>query len=635
MMRPNAVLLAALLAMPSACKDKTEPRPGGDDGPSSNGETKPAKPKRVEVPTLVEIPEMEPIGSQPGYLEGGLLYASFRVGETQAFWDSLPKPDDLAREGEEARREIGFNPFSEKWGEHFHVAPDAIVSATILRPIDEDVAKLLAHLEGMSATSPKSPTREIKEIAASLGYHTRIHIPSTDPARTREAFHRMFSDSDRERGGSACRTLEVASCAASSGGELAVFRDEEGATVVDFVFFAAGNYQLEELGLPSPSDGSLSVGKRKAIVDACLGHKPAKIAYADELAGDAAVWIDPSMLLRLAVIDRLDWAMGAVSYEGMGAITEQLERLERFEGLAEATRLFPGVGISFDATDGNLYGVANWPVAGALVGRLAARSIATRASSVPVPKVDALCDGAMGCFRMQGLPDLRPVNKRLLTGTFAKNIEEVFEAFDRDEEYSFTLLLAGAWPNLLAAAVNAPESLEGAEAGIARTVRDAVLRADGFGGRLDTWAVRGFLNFHGSGVLYARTAKQDVDAAKGLLGLAGASVKDVELPDGKGRATLLQEDGVHFYFKSDDEDFGWAAVTSSASDFSKLLSMESETPAGPMAYLEVPSVWGILEPIDEAELAFLREWGRGRRLQFALELDAGQPRLTAALVKSK
>jgi len=635
MMRRRAIFLAALLASPGACKDKTEPRPGGDDGPAGTDSTKRAKPKRADVPKLVDVPKMEPFGSQPGYLEGGLLYASFRVGETQSFWDSLPKPAELEREAEQAREELGFNPLSDKWGERFVVEPNAIVSATILRPIDADVGKLRKYLEGVSGTSPSPAGREIKEVAATLGYHTRIHIPSKDPAKTREAFHWMFSERDRERGKTACGDLDVAACAASGGGELAVFRDEGKALVVDFVFFAAGNYQLEEMGLAAPGSVGFDVAERKAVVSACLDEKPAKIAYADELAGDAALWIDPSMLQRLAVIDKLDWAIGSVGYEGTGAIAEQLERLERFEGLAEAKRLFPGVAISFDAEDGSLYGEANWPIAGALVGRLAARTIATRASSVPVPKAGALCEGSLACFRMQGLPDLRPVNERLLTGTFAKDINELLGALDRDEEYSFTLLLAGAWPNLLAAAANAPELMQGAEAGIARTVRDAVLRADGYGGRLDAWAVQGFLDFSGSGFAYSRTAKKDVDAAKGLLGLAGASVKDIELPDGKGRATELQEDGAHIYFKSDDEEFGWAAVTSGPEEFAKLLSMDSETPAGPMAYLELPNLWAMLEPADERELSFMREWARGRRLQFALELDAGQPRLSAALVKAK
>ena len=634
MMRLPAILVASLLAT-AGCKDKTESRPGGDGTPSGSDTSKPTKPKRAEVPKLIDIPEMESIGNQPGYIEGGLLYSSFRVGETQAFWDSLPMPDELVSEGAEIERDIGFNPFEEKWGEHFHVAPDAIVSATILRPIDADIAKLRSALEGMSGSSPSPVSREVKEVTAALAYHTRVHIPSTNPAKTREAVHRMFSERDRERGSSACKDLKVGACAASGGGELAVFRDESKAVVVDFVFFAAGDYQLEELGLAPTDEVGLSVGKRRAVVDTCLEQEPAKIAYADELVGDAAMWIDPSVLGRLAAIDQLDWAIGSVGYEGIGGITERLERLEQFEGLTEATRLFPGVAISFDAKGGDLYGTASWPVAGALVGRLAARTIATRASSAEVPKIEALCDGAMACFRTQGLPDMRAVNKRLLTGTFGKDIETLMRAFDRDEEYSFTLLLAGAWPNLLAAAANIPESMEGAEAGIARTVRDAVQRADGFGGRLDNWSVSGFLNFHGSGFLYARTAKQDVDAAKGLLGLAGAPVKDVELPDGKGRATLLQEDGAHFYFQSGDSDFGWAAITSSPQDFAKLLSMASETPAGPMAYLEVPRLWNLIEPGDDSDFAFLRTWAKERRLQFALELDGGQPRLNAALVRAK
>ncbi len=634
------VIATVLASFIGGCKDKSESRPAADDPPTApardgDGPTK-AKPK-AKTPNLIDSVEMKAFGDQPGYLEDGLVYFAVNVGEAQRYWDSLPKPDDIEREGMQAQREVGFNPVADNWAKFFAVDEDAVVSATVLRPMDTDVAPLRKALADLRGGARPTEDEAWKKALASMAYHSRAHVPSDDPDATLKAMVGLFDDRDRERGAEACTDLKFDRCVASSSGELIGARKLRDAVVLDFVFFEHGEYKLRELGMIGPDESALPrIPDRRAVVERALAAKTSVVPHAGDIAGDAAMWLNPNPLARLAALDRVGRAVRESSYDEYDGPKQALARLERIESLTKATRLFPGLALSFDYVDDDLHATALWPVAGALWGRMAVRSVETKASAVPVPTAKALCDGALACFRTQALPDSRPLAKTLLSAGFGKDIEELVRALERDEEYTWTLLAAGAWPNLIAAMLAAPESLDGAEAGIARTARDAVLRADGFGGVLRSYSLGGYFDLTADYSVYARAAKKDVDAAKGLLGLSGQEVKDVELPDEQGRATSLQlsrRPAASAFLKSEDGEFAWAALAPDAGAFAKLLQMDSETPAGPMAYLEFTDLWRLFSPVGGTELAFARLWARGRRLQFVLELDDGAPRVRGRLGK--
>ena len=641
-MRVAPIFVASALLFSLSCKDASESRSGAASASSpSSGSSKERKKKRrkAEVAETLPAVEMAPLGDQPGYLPGGLLYTSVVVGEAQRYWDSLPQPPDLERDGIRAAREIGFNPFSANWAEQFHVEDDAVISATILRPLDEGAAGLRAKIEAARGGGTTSVTLsdESKRLAAGLAFHSRVHVPSKDSARTLAAMVGPFGSRHRERGALACADIKGVTCVAPGSSDVFIFREHKDAVVIDIIVYSHGSYDLESWGLITDTEGSYALASRRQAIRTAFAAEPAKVPHVEELAGDAAMWIEAKALGRLAVLSGVERMVDVVASRG-GDPTYAVERLQRTESVLKASLLFPGVAMSFDYVDDDLHGVASWPVAGALWGRMAVRSVVTRASSVPVPTLEALCQNSVACFRAQGIPDTRPLAKRLLSEGFGKDFEDVVRALERDEEFTMTLLLAGAWPNLLAAAQNAPESFRGAEAGVARTIRDAVLRAEGFGGVLQRYAVKGFLSFDGDYALYARAAKSDIDAAKGLIGLAGQTTKDIELPQGGGRAVTLKLDDnppSHAFFKTGDEDFGWVGLASDAREFAAVLGAKSETPQGPMAYLEFPSLWKLVQPMGDDDLNFFREWARGRRLRFVLELDSGAPRLRAMLGRSK
>lgn len=638
-------LASAFIATISLCPACADTHKTADTGssPAAEGKAHRSPTGRADkkntdnVPsTLVRTVEMETFGAQPGYLSGGLLYASIRVDEAQRWWHSIPKSSEMRRDGGELAREIGFDLVAGNWAEYFHLDPTAVISATILRPIDGDIDLVRKAVE----TDTGSRKALVNNAFAALGFHTRLHVPSKDPAKTRAALLGFFKDNHRSRGARACADFTTKHCALSSSGELVVFRETAGSVTIDFLVFAARHYELAAMGLVTETELSLlEIASRRAVAMRAVAETTAQVSNAENLAGDAAVWIDPTVLGRLAAIEKLGTAHSFVGDEDPESSGYHLKALSRIEGLLTAPRLFPGVGISLDYVDDDLFGEAVWPVAGALWGRLAVRTVSTKASSVPVPKVPALCKGTLTCFRTQALPDPSPISKRLLTNGFAEKFEDVVEAMDRDEEYGLTLLLAGAWPNLLASALNAPESFKGTEAGIARTVRDAVMHADGYGGQLQSYTWGGWGPASADWTLYARAAKQDIEAAKGLLSLGGLSTKDLELPAGQGPATTLEladgRMGAHALFQTGEEEYGWATLASSPRLSLPLLTMESEMPTGPMAYLEFPDLWALLSPAfgSDGDILPFQSWLDGRRLQFVLELDAGQPHLRAALTQ--
>jgi hypothetical protein len=133
--------LAAALALLSGCKDKTDPTGTGDGG------TAPVDPITLALtPERVEIRPMTPIGPQPGFVDGGLVYVVMNVGEVQSFLQSLPLPSDVVRDLAEVGSELGFDPRVDDLRRRFALADDARVSMTLLRPLGRNAASVRADL---------------------------------------------------------------------------------------------------------------------------------------------------------------------------------------------------------------------------------------------------------------------------------------------------------------------------------------------------------------------------------------------------------------------------------------------------------------------------------------------------------
>jgi hypothetical protein len=657
--------MGVLLAMAASCtrdRDKedaadaaahaTHGKRGDADGPSK------PRPKSVpEAPPLLPELELAPLGPQPGHLAGGLLVVSLRAAPAQAWVKSLPWPREAQQEAARAAAEIGFDPLAADWTSHFALAEDAIVSATLLRPLDVGVADAqtrmisiatglddegpgnvkmeevapeggIVPLPGASSATVDAVKTASRELLRSAAHHSRVHLPSRDPARTRDAIVGLFRPRDRTRGAEACAGITgVAACVAESNG-VVMLRELDAAVVADIVIFA----------LPS-SEGPPR--EWKPTLEAVLGEPAAEIEHAAALGGDAAMWLDPAPLSRLQALHRVGNAMSSAEYatDWASDIAWELRRVQAFAPLAEASRLFPGVQLEATANGKDLHARATWPVAGPLWGRMGASMIAAPPSPSPVPKIEALCEGAVICMRAQGIPDMRALGKTLVTGGFAGDFEQVLDRLGRDEEYGFALVLGGAWANLLAAGAAFPESMRGAEAGIARSIRDAAMRAEGFGGSVRSLAMTGFFRFETDYVLYTRARADDVSTATGLLALSGEPTREVDLADGRGKATVLdtrsQSPRAQVLLRKDDGEAtsGWVALADAPDRFAWLLALPSETADAPAAYLEFPDLLGLVSAFGGGDAAIddMRGWLRNRRLRFVLELSGGAPRLRASL----
>lgn len=634
------------------------PAEGGDGGSTrSAGRTSGTKkdPKPDAPPLLPDVP-MAALGARAGHVPGGLLYLSLRAAPTQAWCKTLPWPSEAEREAAEAARDIGFDPLAGDWLEHFSVPEDAVVSMTLLRPIDDGLDAVEASMRGfatggdedyeIAAIVPPRPREEIpsppagsgpseavktaiRRDGAAAGYHSRIHVPSRDPAKTSAAISAMFDGADRTKGTEICRGLPGALSCVAEGGGVIMLRDETAAVVVDLVFFM----------LSSPEDPSITWAP---TLKTALAVEPAAIPHAAALGGDAAAWLDPQPLARLHAMDRLERAIDAGSWvdDWPREAGDQLSRIDRFAELAEAPRLFPGVQLEATAQGKDLHARATWPVAGPLWGRLGASMIAAPASPSEVPKIAALCDSAVLCFRTQGIPDMRAMGKTLATKGFGGDFEKVMRRIERDEDYTFSLLLGGAWANLLAAGAAFPDSMSGAEAGVARSARDAAMRAEGFGGSVRSFSVSGFFRFESDYVFYARAKGSDVGVAQGLLALSGEPTREIELSGSQGPTTVMDTRAsapraqVFLQSAQDEGGAGWLALADAPDRFSWLLGLPVEVSEAPAAYLEFPDLLTLVLSFGgggDRTVEDMRGWLRGRKLRFVIDLADGAPRMRAAL----
>lgn len=127
--------MASMVACVGCKKDETASE-GGDvavDG-SHRAKREPARVEAVELPAL---------GEPPGLLADGVMFAAVRAGATQDFLHRLPLPGSAARELAEARRELGFDPFTDDVLARFSIPPDAVISMTLGRPLGVESRKVV------------------------------------------------------------------------------------------------------------------------------------------------------------------------------------------------------------------------------------------------------------------------------------------------------------------------------------------------------------------------------------------------------------------------------------------------------------------------------------------------------------
>jgi hypothetical protein len=127
-------VIVAALAGASCKKDEAVPADASTPG----------EPGRRPSPSRVEALALDALGVQPGMLADGAVYVALRADAAQSFLHQLPLPSRVARELAEARRELGFDPFTDDVLARFAIPPDAVVSMTLGRPVGVDARKAVA-----------------------------------------------------------------------------------------------------------------------------------------------------------------------------------------------------------------------------------------------------------------------------------------------------------------------------------------------------------------------------------------------------------------------------------------------------------------------------------------------------------
>lgn len=613
----RALALGLALA-PAGCKEEKKSSSG--DGVSAGGGGLGRAARRRGGPELEEV-EGKKLRTGDGHMAGGLLYVSFRPRDVQDYWRTIPLPPNVREDGRQAQSEIGFDPFFGDWIEHFHLDEKGVVTGTFFRPLAEDFDLGIVH------GGKEVPAR----VAALIGWHSRMVFPTDDPERTLDAFAEIFKDRDHERAREACKDVGGDRCVVSSSGELGVFRKGRGQVQADFVFWAHGKWWLEERGLLEPGDDDRPlIGVRVDEAKAAMSHEGDAPDPVGDLRGDLAFFLDPAplpALVGIEYVEDLSWSSEGYAEADRARAADSLGTLLR---LLEAPPPYAGMSLSFVAKGEDLHATAAWPRKGKLWGRMTGPKLETKDGEAEIPKVKELCRSAELCFRTLAIPDPRPLDDTLrVAGWRTLDFENILNAFDRKEEFATGIILGGGWANLLAASVAAPDSMQGFEAGPIKTIRDAVMNSDGFGGR-----AMSLLSGSPRYSVYARARSSDISAATGLLSLAGLETQDFPVEGGGTAKYVDVEEGsppMHALLYATDDDFGWAMLGDSKSTLRAQLELETEPGAGPTAWFEIPDVGRLLGTLDDDDVQIIVNWGRGKRFRAVMEIGDGDPRIRAAL----
>jgi len=695
----SSCLLACVLS--SGCPKQDDPPAATTgatpDGKAPDGKTPDGKAPDGKTPTTAAFDRITPhampaIGPQPGFVAGGMIHSAVRFHAVLAWLRSVPMPGEVGRMLAEFSQATGIDWRAEDFERRFAIPKDAVISMTLLRPIDGDVAELRTELlrggstldafalamgEGSGArglptggdeekfpqrakpielgakkpalVAPVEPPpvadppppklsdaelewgRTLAEKSTGLGLHSRFAIPVTDSKPILEYI--------RLRAGSFAQTRWAPACASHPGavcvGEteiVAVIRGIDKALVIDVVMFAA-------------RPPTITTAQRKSIDDAvALAAQTSDIG----LRGDASLAMDAATLLKFVQLDALRRAVSGVSYGNNAAesIRTQMDQVTAFAELASAPQLFRGARLDAALDGDDLHAEARWLL---VPGQADNSRVAFEVSPTvaTVPTLAGLCDGALACFRTAGLPRTSTLAEKLGIGAWSRGPDEADRSVGSFDETLIMHALVASWPNALGSAARLP-ALElggGAEGAVATNVLDMVGRVQSTGGSVRTASVD-HQRIAAEYALFARTSATDAGIPRGVVALGGGSMQDTTLPGTGGTAALFKvpEDEFPMTVVSRPDPAspgtpatGWIALVDAPDRMAWLLGLPTETYAGPAAYAELPDLARVIQswPDIARDLEPMRVWLERRSLRASFELDHGEPLVRAALVRPK
>ena len=525
------------------------------------------------------------------------------------------------------------NPFSKKKTEK------ATVEKAIERPLPEPPLHELPPdtpdpLDPPDTPEPPKPSLEaiahaekFLAKAATLGIHSRIHVPTKDPNVMVSELQRLASRSAVERWEPLCRAIPRARACVGDSDMVTILREAKGALVIDVVVFSA----------PGKPDAP---GRIAAATEAALATTVERPELA-KLAGDAAAFLDINAVEDLVTVNALHRAIRSIEWTAVddrrSTISRRLEEIEAIHKLKDAPLLYRGAAFEVVAEGGKIEARLRWELAEDQADN-AKKLLVGPEQAADVPTIEALCEGAVACARSRGLPKPSTWRDSLATGVYAEEARKLQRTLDRGDEWSALLLFAGAWPNLVGAVTRWPaqEIGRGPEAAIANNLVDALGDIEGWGASLRSIAAQGGRGIHADYAVYARAKTQDVDLARTLMSFAELNPTDTAISGVEGKAQMVrlpvrEVPAAAMLYHDPDKTHGWATLVDGPDRLGWLLNLPRDRAPDPSFYFEIPDLWRLAsaEPSLGRELGFARGWLAGRELRMALHVVGGAPEFVA------
>ena len=136
---------------------------------------------------------------------------------------------------------------------------------------------------------------------------------------------------------------------------------------------------------------------------------------------------------------------------------------------------------------------------------LAAQVLAPPPVRVPVPTIEALCEGALLCARSRGVPQPQALGTQLGQGVYG-DVRALEQALRDTDEMGGLLMMVATWPNALGwLSWHVPlAEARGAEAALVRGALDAVGRVQGLGLSVHSFTVDRRFHLDANYAAYAR-----------------------------------------------------------------------------------------------------------------------------------
>lgn len=628
------------------------------------------------------VPTAE-IGPAPGFLAGGTVYLALRPGKVQRWLQALPLGPDVVRDIARAGNDLGFDPRVDDVAARLGIDPDAVISATLFRPLTahapavrqllqrgtslppdpfpgvgvtpSDIAPFPNNFKPEPPIPPPQPIAEpiyqppppapilkptpdqgeLARKAGTLGTHHRIHLPMRDSSQFIATVRRL---ADR-RGvkpevQALCAQLGPADICDGGSRELILMRSGDKSMTIDFFAFSAGT-------------GSAADSERVPVVKEALAAPASSLAPLATLRGDFVAYVDADSFGALhevmslaSATRRLEWSPEAVQRE--------LTAPASVAALRETRRLFAGARFEVAVEGETMQATFEWEPRDDAARELLTRVLGRKPAAASVPTISGLCDGSLACLRTAGLAN--PAGfEELAVGVYARPERELQQTLDAGDEFSALVVFFETWPNLLGAAQRWPREQNGRlENVMLGQALEAIGRVEGMGGSLRSLHVnRG--NVTGDFIAYTRLQGQDLTLIRSLMSLASVRTSPVTLPQIQGKlesAALPDADTpASLYLLTDpgtvragdrDIEVGWAMVADSNDRLTWMLGLERSAAVVPAFYFELPDLWQLIAATGEGprELNFAQTWLTGRSVRVAADVIQGRLRIDLQLART-